>query len=518
MLIHRRRDDRAPGGRPSLRVRGRHPLRGRDVLAGARRSRRARRPERRGQDDAPAHPGARDRARRRLGGRSSRGDASATTGSRTRSPPQGDVLGAFLSGFREVVEAPRRAPARRKHDAASGAPRRARPARPRDRPLPPRARRRARAPRSRRSRATSASPTRDLARPVASLSGGERGRLHLGVVLAQQPDDPAPRRADQPPRPRHDRVARAAGSSTTAAPSSSSATTAPSSTTPAARTMELGRRSLRDLPARSTRTTSSLREDDLERERAPRRAAAGDDRQDRRLHPQEHRRAEDEAGAEPAQDARQARPRRAPGGRVGRRRARRVPLRAGGAHGRHRPRREGALGRARRARRSSTGSTCSCAAASASASSARTARGKTTLLKLLAGRGGADDDGTVKRGTNLQEGYFDQHLGRGRPGAHRRRQRAPRPRRLHGRGGASVPRALPLLGRRPAPRRRRASPAASARASRSPSCSSSRRTSSSSTSPRTTSTSPPPRSSRRRSSASRGPSSSSRTTAGSSRT
>ncbi|MBX3232724.1 MAG: ABC-F family ATP-binding cassette domain-containing protein [Labilithrix sp.] len=28
----------------------------------------------------------------------------------------------------------------------------------------------------------------DLARPVASLSGGERGRLHLGVVLAQQPD------------------------------------------------------------------------------------------------------------------------------------------------------------------------------------------------------------------------------------------------------------------------------------------------------------------------------------------
>jgi ATP-binding cassette subfamily F protein 3 len=29
---------------------------------------------------------------------------------------------------------------------------------------------------------------RDLTRPVASLSGGERGRLHLGVVLAQQPD------------------------------------------------------------------------------------------------------------------------------------------------------------------------------------------------------------------------------------------------------------------------------------------------------------------------------------------
>lgn len=37
--------------------------------------------------------------------------------------------------------------------------------------------------------------------------------------------------------------------------------------------------------------------------------------------------------------------------------------------------------------------------------------GKSTLLKLLAGRGLAEDTGSVKRGTNLQEGYFDQHLG-----------------------------------------------------------------------------------------------------------
>jgi ATP-binding cassette subfamily F protein 3 len=37
--------------------------------------------------------------------------------------------------------------------------------------------------------------------------------------------------------------------------------------------------------------------------------------------------------------------------------------------------------------------------------------GKTTLLKLLAGRGEASDRGEVKRGTNLYEGYFDQHLG-----------------------------------------------------------------------------------------------------------
>jgi len=41
--------------------------------------------------------------------------------------------------------------------------------------------------------------------------------------------------------------------------------------------------------------------------------------------------------------------------------------------------------------------------------------GKTTLLKLLAGRGTRHDAGDVKRGTNLQEGYFDQHLGEVNP-------------------------------------------------------------------------------------------------------
>ena len=37
--------------------------------------------------------------------------------------------------------------------------------------------------------------------------------------------------------------------------------------------------------------------------------------------------------------------------------------------------------------------------------------GKTTLLGLLAGHGDASDRGTVRRGAGLQEGYFDQHLG-----------------------------------------------------------------------------------------------------------
>jgi ATP-binding cassette subfamily F protein 3 len=42
--------------------------------------------------------------------------------------------------------------------------------------------------------------------------------------------------------------------------------------------------------------------------------------------------------------------------------------------------------------------------------------GKSTLLKLIAGKGDAElDTGNVRRGTNLQEGYFDQHLGQVNP-------------------------------------------------------------------------------------------------------
>jgi ATP-binding cassette, subfamily F, member 3 len=37
--------------------------------------------------------------------------------------------------------------------------------------------------------------------------------------------------------------------------------------------------------------------------------------------------------------------------------------------------------------------------------------GKSTLLRLLAGQGAAEDRGDVRRGTQLAEAYFDQHLG-----------------------------------------------------------------------------------------------------------
>ncbi|MEZ4299276.1 MAG: ABC-F family ATP-binding cassette domain-containing protein [Polyangiaceae bacterium] len=42
--------------------------------------------------------------------------------------------------------------------------------------------------------------------------------------------------------------------------------------------------------------------------------------------------------------------------------------------------------------------------------------GKSTLLKLLSGAGAEEDRGEIKRGTNLREGYFDQHLGSLDPG------------------------------------------------------------------------------------------------------
>jgi ATP-binding cassette subfamily F protein 3 len=98
----------------------------------------------------------------------------------------GDVMAAFLSGFREIVEL-REQLQRAQEQAASGTTQAL------DEP----------------SRVTDAYhlargdelehrvealashlgfADRDLSRPVASLSGGERGPLGLGVVLAQQPD------------------------------------------------------------------------------------------------------------------------------------------------------------------------------------------------------------------------------------------------------------------------------------------------------------------------------------------
>src|SRR5262249_44521978 len=99
---------------------------------------------------------------------------------------QGDVLGAFLSGFREVVEL-RDELSRAQEAAASGE---------------ARALEHLAHVQDRYQLAQGDELERevgilahklgfsdaDLARPVASLSGGERGRLNLGVVLASRPD------------------------------------------------------------------------------------------------------------------------------------------------------------------------------------------------------------------------------------------------------------------------------------------------------------------------------------------
>jgi ATP-binding cassette subfamily F protein 3 len=100
--------------------------------------------------------------------------------------PEGDVLGAFLGGYREVM-ALREELAKALHDAASGDARALEHlANVQDRYHL------ARGDELEREVSMLAHKLgfsdRDLERPVASLSGGERGRLQLGVVLAQQPD------------------------------------------------------------------------------------------------------------------------------------------------------------------------------------------------------------------------------------------------------------------------------------------------------------------------------------------
>jgi ATP-binding cassette subfamily F protein 3 len=319
---------------------------------------------------------------------------------------EGDVLGAFLSGFREVVEL-RDELHRAQEDAASGS----------------------RAALDRLSHVTDryhlahgdelehkvaaiashlGFSDRDLARPVASLSGGERGRLRLGVVLAQQPDvlllDEPTNHLDL------DSIAWLEGwlVDYRGAVLIVSHDRAFLDNTCRA-TMELGQRSFRVYPARYSEYVV-LRAEDLERERAL------VERQQGLIAKTEDFIRKNIAG----QKTKQAQSRRkmlekldrlerpedvwASADRVAFRFA--PSLRTGdivldakglGAERGGRVLFEGLDLLVRRGER--------IAVVGANGS------GKSTLLKLLVGRGDPDDDGTVKRGTNLQEGYFDQHLG-----------------------------------------------------------------------------------------------------------
>jgi ATP-binding cassette subfamily F protein 3 len=319
---------------------------------------------------------------------------------------EGDVLGAFMAGFGEVV-ALRAELQRVQHEAATGE------AAALDRLADVTDRYHlARGDELEHKVAALASHLgfsgRDLARPVASLSGGERGRLRLGVVLAQQPDvlllDEPTNHLDldsigwleawledfrgavlvvSHDRAFLDNVCRS--------------------------TMELGRRRLRVYPLRYSEYAVA-REDDLARERAL------VERQQGLVSKTEDFIRKNSAG----QKSKQAQSRRkmldklerierpedvwataeriafrfAPAARTGD-----IVLDAQG------------LGADRGGRTLFDGVDLLVRRGERIGIVGPNGAGKSTLVKLLAGRGGPEDRGSVKRGTNLQEGYFDQHLG-----------------------------------------------------------------------------------------------------------
>jgi len=320
---------------------------------------------------------------------------------------EGDVLGAFLSGFREVVEL-REELRRAQEDAASGA----HEALERLAQLTDRYHL-ARGDELEHKVAALAShlgfSDRDLARSVASLSGGERGRLRLGVVLAQQPDVLL---LDEPTNHldldsigwleawladyrgavlivSHDRAF--LDNSCRA-------------------TMELGRRSFRAYPVRYSEYVVA-REEDLARERALAERqqdliAKTEDFIRKNIAGQKTKQAQSrrkmldklerlERPEDVWASAERVAFRFAPAARTGD-----IVLDAKGlaAERGGRVLFEGLDLLVRRGERIGV--------------VGPNGAGKSTLLKLLAGRGDPDHDGgTVKRGTNLQEGYFDQHLG-----------------------------------------------------------------------------------------------------------
>jgi ATP-binding cassette subfamily F protein 3 len=319
---------------------------------------------------------------------------------------EGDVLGAFLSGFREIVEL-RDELRGAQEDAATGS----------------------REALDRLSHVTDryhlahgdelehrvaalashlGFSDADLARPVASLSGGERGRLRLGVVLAQQPDvlmlDEPTNHLDL------DTIAWLEGwlAEYRGAVLVVSHDRAFLDNT-CGSTMELGRRTFRVYPVRYSEYVVA-REEDLERERA-----LAERQQDMIAKTEDFIR-KNIAG----QKTKQAQSRRKMLEKLDRLErpedvwasAERVAFRFAPAQ------RTGdivldakGLSAQRGGRVLFGGLDLLVRRGERIGVVGPNGSGKSTLLKLLAGRGAPEDDGAVKRGTNLQEGYFDQHLG-----------------------------------------------------------------------------------------------------------
>jgi ATP-binding cassette subfamily F protein 3 len=318
----------------------------------------------------------------------------------------GTVLEAFLSGFTDVL-ARRHALERAQHEAASGT----------EQAL------------SRLSRATDeyhlaggdelerrveiiagrlGFRAADMDRPVASLSGGERGRLHLGVVLAQEADllllDEPTNHLDI------DTISWLEGhlvSQKSAMLVVSHDRAFLDAVCPM--TMELGRRSFRVYPLRYS-DYAVAREEDLERERelAERQEAFVAKTEDfirkniagqKTKQAQSRRKMLDKLETiDRPEDvwavAEKVAFRFAPAPRTGD-----IVLDAQG------------LGASRGGRQLFSGVDLLLRRGDRLGVVGKNGTGKTTLLKLLAARGGPEDEGAVKRGTNLREGYFDQHLG-----------------------------------------------------------------------------------------------------------
>jgi ATP-binding cassette subfamily F protein 3 len=252
---------------------------------------------------------------------------------------------------------------------------------------------------------------RDLSRQVASLSGGERGRLRLGIALVQQPDvllfDEPTNHLDL------DTIAWLEGwlAEYRGAALVVSHDRAFLDNTCGA-TMELGKRSLRTYPV-SYSEYVVVREVDLDRERAlaerqEQMIAKTEDFVRRNIAGQKTKQAQSRRKMLEKLD-RLERPedvwataervafRFAPAARTGD-----IVLDAKG------------LGAERGGRVLFDGLDLLVRRGERIGVVGPNGSGKTTLLRLLAGRasdGDGMESGTIKRGSNLQEGYFDQHLG-----------------------------------------------------------------------------------------------------------
>ncbi|HEY3593250.1 MAG TPA: ABC-F family ATP-binding cassette domain-containing protein, partial [Polyangiaceae bacterium] len=250
--------------------------------------------------------------------------------------------------------------------------------------------------------------TDDMNRPSSSLSGGERGRLHLGVVLAQEPDLLL---LDEPTNhldldtidwlEGHLRSYRGAVLLVSHDRAFLDAV--------APATMELGKTTFRVYPLRYS-DYAVARETDLERERelAQRQQAFVDKTEDfirKNIAGQKTKQAQsrrkmleklDRIGnpEDVWEKAQKLKFQFAPSPRSGD-----IVLEAKG------------LGARRGGRTLFDGLDILIRRGQRLGIVGPNGAGKSTLLKLLAGQSDSEDDGDVRRGTNLAEGYYDQHLG-----------------------------------------------------------------------------------------------------------